>query len=45
MRWGVGWITAWLWRLERKSSVMSKDNIGGEDTQEEGTEVVGKPGE
>lgn len=26
-------------------SVMSKDSIGGEDTQEEGAEVVGESGE
>lgn len=45
VRWGVGWIPAWLWRLKRKSSVMSKNSLGGEDSQEEGAEVVRESGE
>lgn len=44
VRWGAGWITAWLGRLKRKS-VMSKNSIGGEDRQGEGAEVVRESGE
>lgn len=31
VRLGVGWITAWMWRLKSTSSGMSKDSDGGED--------------